>query len=164
MPCDIRSKLDSQHEYIIVSCDPDISIPQNDDIKRLNDVLDEINSENPDMTAYYLGILLQASNGMSLFDDEFIRKAKENDFMFEELTDIKWRMEIDEIAACYLLQELGVPFDKDMSKDSIEHLKDEEIVDYINWKYIWEKYGDMGFKLVTSEDPADNRIFLVYWK
>lgn len=101
---------------------------------------------------------------MSLFDDEFIRKAKENDFMFEELTDIKWRMEIDEIAACYLLQELGVPFGKDMSKDSVEHLKDEEIVDYINWKYIWEKYVDMGFKLVTSEDPDDNRIFLVYWK
>lgn len=163
LPCDLRMELDNQHDYIIVSCEPDIQIPQNDDIKRLNDVLDEINSENPEMTAHYLDILLKAS-GMSLFDDEFIRKVKENDFLFVDLSDIHWHMTNNEIAACYLVQELGIPFDRDMEKETFTHMRDEQLTDYINWADVWDLFETNGFTLIEEDMVAENELYLIYWK
>lgn len=163
LPCNLRTELDERHDYIIVSCEPDISIPQNDDIKRLNDVLDEINSENPEMTAYHLKLLLKAS-GMELFDDEFVRKVEENDFLFINLSDIHWRMTNKEIAACYLVQELGIPFDRDMGKEAFTHMQDEQLTDYINWVSVWDLFEANGFTLVEDDAAAENELYLIYWK
>ena len=48
-PCNLRTELPDFFDCIILSVSPDIQISRNDEIERLNDVLDEINSENPSM-------------------------------------------------------------------------------------------------------------------
>lgn len=163
IPCDLYSVLNTQHEYVVVSCEPEIHLGQYDDIQKLNNVLDEINSENPEMTACYLGVLLQASRKGDIFDPEFLQRIENNDFMFEDLTDITWRMEQDEIAARYLTQELKIPFDREMSDETFQSLTKEELTDYVNWKDVWKQYAAMGFQLIgDSEHQAEK--YLIYWR
>ena len=61
LPCNLRSELPEHYNYIILACYPDIPLRRNDDIQRLNDVLEDINSENPGMTEEYLDVLTEAS-------------------------------------------------------------------------------------------------------
>ena len=163
LPCNLRTVLNPQFEYVIVSCWPEISLSRYDDVERLNDILEEINSENPDMTAEYLGILLDAS-GMDIFDATFIRKASSNDFMFEDLSDIEdENMTWEEIAARYLTTELRVPFGG-LGTESIKLLGDTKIANYVDWSEVWGQYVDIGFTIVYGTASDEDSIFLVYWR
>lgn len=148
LPCNLRAELADHSDYIIESTWPEISISRNDCIGELNDILDEINSENPGMTAEYLKVLIDASSSGDLFDKEFARKIRENDFMFCDISDIRMPMDAEEIAAYCLATEHKVPFDHGITQDVLEAIGNEALVDYINWEQIWEQYESIGFQLV----------------
>lgn len=162
LPCNLKSELNEQSEYVIVSCDPDIPLSKCDDVCLLNDILEEINSVNPDMTAEYLGVLLVAS-GLDISDEIFVRRASSNSFIFKDLSAIQWEMTAEEIAARYLVTELKVPFDG-VDGETISALGDEKVAEYINWGGIWSVYTIMGFSLVEDSGFGYGTLYLVYWK
>ena len=153
LPCDLRAELDNYYDYIILACCPDIPLRRNDDIKRLNDVLDEINSENPGMTEDYLDVLIEASASGDLFDDEFIRRVRENDFIFEDISYMDTGMSAEETAAMYLATDMNVPFERGMQQEAFIALSDETVSKYINWDLIWDHYRSMGFRVVERRNP-----------
>lgn len=163
IPSNIRSELDAQSDYVIVDSSPFISEIQMMDIWKLNDILEEINSENPGMTAEFLKMILEAVDG-DLEDREFVRRIKEGDFLFKDLSDITWRMGNEEVAACYIATELGVPFDNGITKEMIELITKDEIVDYINWSEIWSQYEAIGFKLAEDIDSEEYSLYLIHWR
>lgn len=166
MPCNLRAELKNHYDYIILSTTPDISISRNDNIKELNDILDEINSENPGMTEDYLGILLEAAPSGDLFDEEFVRKIKENEFMFVDISDVRLAMSAEETAAYYLATEIGVPFDHGITSEMLDIIGDDVLMDYINWEQVWEQYKSVGFTLVerTKSVSGNSGRYIVHIK
>lgn len=162
LPCNLRSELNDQAEYVVMSCEPDIPLPKCDDIGLLNSAVEEINSMNPDMTAEYLGVLLLAS-GLDITDEVFVRRAASNSFMFKDLSNVPQRISSQETAACYLVTELGIPFEG-ADEETIRALSDEKIVDYVNWEEVWTAYTVMGFSVVEDIGFGDGELYLVYWK
>jgi len=163
IPADILSELNRQNEYIIIDCTPSIPGVQAMDIWELNEVIDSINSENPSMTAELLALIMEAVDG-ELEDEEFVRRIRENDFMFEDLSDITWKMGNQEVAACYIATELGVPFDTGITKEILEFLKKDEITDYIDWSAIWDQYEAIGFKLAEDLESEEYSLYLIHWR
>lgn len=155
LPCNLRAELENYYDYIILSTTPDISLSRNDNIKELNDILDEINSENPGMTEEYLGILMEASLSGDLFDEEFARKLKENEFMFGDISDLRLAMSTEETAGYYLATTLRVPFDHGVTDEILDAVSDDALMDYINWEQIWEQYESVGFTLVERAKSAN---------
>lgn len=162
LPCNLRSELNDQAEYIIMSCEPDIPLPKCDDIGLLNSIIEEINSVNPDMTAEYLGILLIAS-GLDISDETFVRRASSNSFMFKDLSNVQQRANSQETAAYYLVTELEIPFEG-ADAETIWALSDKKIADYVNWEEIWTTYSVMGFSVIEDSGLGDGDLYLVYWK
>lgn len=149
-PCNLRTELPDFFDCIILSVSPDIQINRNDEIERLNDVLDEINSENPSMDENYLALLVEASpSGGDLFNEDFVRRLKENDFLFEDISeqDGGSRMTTREIAARYLATELMVPFDRGITSELLERIAKSALPSYIDWFEVWDQYEAAGFKL-----------------
>ena len=153
LPCNLRAELANHDDYIILSTTPDIPISRNDDITKLNDVLDEIDSENPGMTEEYLDILMEASMSGDLFDEEFVRRLKENEFMFCDISDVHLAMSTQEIAAYYLAATLKVPFDHGVTDEMLDTISDDALMDYVDWMEIWEQYKSIGFKLIERTNP-----------
>lgn len=160
LPCDIRTQIDRDHEYVIISCEPDLDIGDNNDIEKLNRVLDSINNENPEMTAEYLSILLGNSSARDLFDEDFLRRIEENDFMFEDISEIDWLMSPEETAGCYLATELKIPFDEGVTGKMLDLLDSSVLVDYVNWKDVWRQYEAIGFRLVSKDDNT----YILHWR
>ena len=163
IPSNIRMELNSQSEYVIVDSTPFIPDIQTMDIWELNSIIEDINSENPEITAELLALIMDTVNG-ELSDDEFVRRIKENDFMFEDLSDINWKMQEEEIAACYIATVLGVPFDIGITNEILEFIGREEIVDYIDWKSIWAQYEISGFKLIEDIESEECGLYLIHWR
>lgn len=160
IPSDIKSELNRQNDYVIVDSTPDIPGISVMDIWELNEIIDGINSENPAMTTEFFALIMDAVDG-NLEDDEFIRRIKENDFVFEDLSDITWKMSSEEIAACYIATELKVPFDTGITKEILEFIGKDEITDYIDWFAIWSQYELIGFKIAEDDD---GNIYLIHWR
>lgn len=163
IPSNIQSELTRQNEYIIVDSTPSIPGVQTMDVWELNNIIDEINSENPGMTAELLSLIMDAVDG-ELDDEEFVRRIKENDFMFEDLSDITWKMGNEEVAACYIATELCVPFDTGITKEILEFISKDEITDYIDWSAIWEQYEKIGFRLAEDLESEDYGLYLIHWR
>ena len=163
IPSNIRSELNSQSEYVIIDCVPSVPDIQAMDIWELNSVIDEINSENPSMTAEFLALIMEAVDG-DLGDDEFVRRIKENDFMFEDLSDITWKMGNEDVAACYIATELKVPFDTGITREILDFLSKDEITDYIDWSTVWEQYEAMGFRIVEDLESEECSLYLIHWR
>ena len=163
IPSNIRSELDRQNEYIIISSTPDIPNIQTMDIWELNRIVDDINSENPGMTAELLSLIMNTVD-RNLNDEEFVRRIKENDFMFEDLSEVAWGMCNDELAARYIATKLGVPFDTGITKDILEFIKRDEISDYIDWPAIWSQYEAIGFKIIENTEPEECSLYLIHWR
>lgn len=163
MPCNLRAELGNHYDYIILSTTPNIPLSKNDDINRLNEILDDINSENPGMTEDYLSVLLGASPSGDLFDPEFVRKLKENDFIFEDISCIRWMMSAKETAACYLATELMVPFDHGITDEMLSILGNDALTDYINWEQVWDQYASVGFQVIEPNAPGGGR-YIVHIK
>lgn len=159
----LHSELNRQNEYVIIDSTPSIPGVHSMDIWELNKVLDDINSENPGMTAELLSLIMDAVDG-DLDDEEFVRRIKENDFMFEDLSDLKWRMGNEEIAACYIATELEVPFDDGITKEILAFLKKDEITDYIDWSAIWSQYEAIGFRLAEDIESEEYSLYLIHWR
>lgn len=158
LPCNLRSELPEHYNYIILACYPDIPLRRNDDIQRLNDVLEDINSENPGMTEDYLDVLIEASLSGDLFDEEFVRRVSENNFMFEDISDFNVGMSPDETAAIYLATVAKVAFTYGVTEDELSMLSDGPIVQYINWDKVWAQYRTMGFRVVERRDQVGNKL------
>jgi len=163
IPSNIRSELNRQNEYIIIDSTPPIPGIQTMDVWELNEIIDDINSENPGMTAEFLALIMDAVSG-DLEDEEFVRRIKENDFMFEDLSEITWKMDSEELAACYIATELGVPFDTGITKEILDFIGKDEITDYIDWSAIWLQYEIIGFKLAEDIQSEERNLYLIHWR
>lgn len=153
-PCNLRSELPDFFDCIILSVSPEIQLSRNDEIERLNDVLDEINSENPMMDEDYLALLIEASPSGDLFNEDFVRRLKENDFIFEDISGICscYSMPTEEVAAQYLATELLVPFDRGVTSELLEEIEKSALSDYIDWSAVWSQYSIAGFKIIGPTD------------
>lgn len=158
LPCDnIGDILDASHEYAVAYTEPDLALDTYEDICKLNKILDEINSENPEMTMQYFDILLEAS-GMreDIFNPAFAERLKNNDFYFADISEIEWKqMDSEQIAACYLATEMCVPFDESITKKALSSM-DDSLIDYIDWSTVWAAYQELGFKLIDD-------FYIVHW-
>lgn len=163
IPSDIRSELNRQNEYVIIDSTPSIPGIQIMDVWELNEVVDDINSENPGMTAGLLALIMEAVGG-ELENEEFVRRIKENDFMFEDLSEITWKMDNEELAACHIATELGVPFDTGITKEILDFIGKDEIVDYIDWSAIWAQYEAIGFRLAEDLESEEYGLYLIHWR
>ena len=155
--------LSHQSEYVIVGSTPRIPGIQSMDIWELNDIVEEINCENPCMTADLLVVMMTAVDG-ELWDKEFVRRIKESDFIFEDLTDITWKMNKKELAACYIASEFKVPFEEGVTKKALEIITDDSILDYIDWELIWNQYAMNGFRLADGVGNNDQSLYLIHWR
>lgn len=157
LPCNVGNKLDISHEYAVVYTEPDLNLNTYTDICRLNEILDDINSENPEMTMEYLDILLEAfGRREDVFNPVFVERLKNNDFYFADISEIEWKqMDSEQIAACYLATEMKVPFNESVTKDTLTLINDE-FVDYMDWSAIWSEYQKLGFKLIDD-------FYIVHW-
>lgn len=164
LPCNLRAELENHYDYIILSTTPDIFIGRNDSIKELNDILDEINNENPGMTEEYLIVLLEASSSGDLFDEELVRKIKENEFMFCDISDVHLAMSTEEIAGYYLATELRIPFEHEVTSEMLDVIGEDVLMDYINWDQVWEQYESIGFKLIERARQNGNGKYIVHIK
>jgi len=151
LPCNLRAELENHYDYIILSTSPTISITRNDSIKELNDILDEINSENPGMTEEYLQVLLEAAPSGNLFNEDFVRKLKENEFMFGDISDVDLPLNAKETAGYYLATQLNVPFDYGITDEMLDAIANSAMMDYINWELIWEQYESVGFRMIDKK-------------
>lgn len=163
IPSNIRSELNRQNEYVIIDSTPSIPGIQTMDIWELNEVIDDINSENPGMTAGLLALIMDAVDG-ELEDEEFVRRIKENDFMFKDLSEITWMMSNEELAACYITTELRVPFDTGITKEILEFIGKDELTDYIDWLAIWSQYETIGFRIIEDTESEEYGLYLVHWR
>lgn len=163
IPSNIRSELNRQSEYVIIDSTPPIPGVQTMDVWELNEVIDDINSENPSMTAELLALIMDAVDG-DLENEEFVRRIKENDFIFEDLSDITWKMGSEDLAACYIATELGVPFDTGITKEILEFISKDEITDYIDWSAIWAQYEAIGFRLAEDLESEEYSLYLIHWR
>ena len=163
IPSNIRSELNRQNEYVIIDSTPTIPGIQTMDVWELNEVIDDINSENPGMTAELLALIMDAVDG-ELEDEEFVRRIKENDFMFEDLSEVTWKMGNEELAACYIATELGVPFDTGITKEILDFISKDEITDYIDWSAIWAQYEAIGFRLAEDLESEEYSLYLIHWR
>lgn len=168
IPCDLKSQIPIDHEYAIISTFPELGIWVHDDIWKLNSTIDEINCENPDMTADYLGALVDASGIVNFYDEEFLRRVKENDFMFADITNVDYDLGMYGNAACYILSEHGIPFfgTADVMKSHalvMAAFKTCEARNFVDWSTIWDSYYNMGFKIVDWETDITSKTFLINW-
>jgi len=168
LPCNLRSDLPDFFDCVILSVSPDIQLSRNDEIVRLNDVLDEINSENPSMDENYLALLIEASPSGDLFSEDFVRRLKENDFIFEDISDMDTGSSLltEEVAAQYLATELMVPFDRGVTSRLLEEIAKSELPSYIDWLGVWDQYEAAGFKIMESEDQIgrDTSKYIIHIK
>lgn len=170
LPCsNLSAQLPSDHEYVIISSFPDMGIWLEDDIWKLNNTLDEINCENPEMTADYLGVLVDASGTSNFYSEEFLRRVKENDFMFCDITNIDYDLGTYGNAACYLLSEHRVPFWGDDVPVTAAHelvisaFQATAAKDFVDWHAIWDKYYELGFRIIDWETDTMSKTFVVFW-
>ena len=163
IPCNLHSKLDRDCEYVIVSCEPAIPMGGCDDIEKLNEILDTINNESPGMTNTLLRIMLEAAD-TDIFDEKFLERIVENNFMFEDLSAVQWKMDPEEIAACYLMTVLKIPFSQEITPDMIEVLSNDAVVDYISWSDMWDDYHTLGFRIVEDLESETYGLYLIHWK
>lgn len=164
LPCNLRAELDLQCDYIIMDSEPSMPSVYNMDLRKLNDVLDEINCENPGMTAEYLNLLLDASGARDITDEEFLRRIKENDFMFEDLSEIRWKMSGEEIAARYVATVLKVPFKKGINAELLCAMSSDIISEYIKWEDIWSQYETLGFRVEEDSTSEEYGLYLIHWR
>ena len=159
LPCEVKHQVDASHDLQIVDWEADFSIGF-DDVVKLNQTIEDINSENPSMTLKLLTIILKASDSGSFSDKRFIEKVCNNDFMLEKLTNIKKlpTSSDEERCACYLATEMFIPFAKNITTDILEQISKKSIKD-VDWKVIWNYYYQMGFKVVND----GNSIYAFHW-
>ena len=166
LPCDYRKYLATDHDLEILDVlDGEFMLHNYNDIENLNDILERINSENPNMTVELLQLIMDAVGYHRLDEDELIETICEKDFMLEliekDLTDcddidvISWE-EMDEYekAACFLSTELNIPFAKNIHPVTLENIQNQPLC-CINWQGIWRRYYQMGFRVLMDEYEPD---------
>ena len=162
LPCNLRESLHQGRDYLITDCVPNIPAVMHMDIWELNSVLDEISCENPGMTAEFLAILAEAAGVLDLSDEDFLRRIKENDFLFDDISDYGWKcLTNEEKAARYVAERYKVPFDTGITKEHLEQICDPALNDYIAWEFVWNQYELMGFAVV--EEPELDQLYLIHW-
>lgn len=160
LPCDLRGKIDLTHDLQIVDWEGNFSIDHFDNIRKLNDIIEDINAENPDVTLELLSAIYDACDTGGFGDDKFIQKICSNDFMLEEIiSGDGWLMNRDEeICACYLATELLIPFARNITQGRLQEIKNG-LISMIDWGIVWKYYTHMGFKLIK----LNGRMFAFHW-
>lgn len=129
-------------------------------ILALNRLLDEFNSECPDMTIEYLEEIMSSTGIHDIFDSELSRKIIENDYMMEFITDEEMSdFDTDkEKCAHHLAHVLRIPFAKNVTVDQFENMAGI-YKETLNWNEVWSYYEQMGFNIINIEDE----MFILHW-
>ncbi len=158
LPCDVRQKVDMSHDLQIIDWDSLMSIGF-DDVKKLNEAIEDMNAENPLMTLELLEKILDASATTTLCDKEFQRKICSSDFMLEKVERNMWKLKSkEEQCACFLATELLIPFAKNISEDFLESIRIDKI-DKVKWNVVWDYYSRMGFKIIEYKKS----VYAFHW-
>ena len=159
LPCDLRREIDTSHELQIIDWEGDFALGYYNDINALNEVLDDINAENPTMNLQMLIAILDASGECSLEDKDFRRKICSSDYMVEEISDVGNRkLKTDgEKCSWYLATEMMIPFAKNITESKLIDIKKNSA--NVNWKIVWGYYEQMGFKVLT----IGKKIYAFHW-
>lgn len=163
IPSNLQAVLDPNVEYVVVDTLPRIPDVSSIGVWELNDLISSINQSSPGMTADFLAMLMDAT-GCELSDEEFVRRIKENDFLFEDITDLTRKYDAEEAAAKFTAFTLHVPFDADITKDMLSFFERKEVEYYIDWYAIWEQYETMGFKIIEDYLDDGYKIYLIHWR
>lgn len=159
LPCNLRREVDLTHDLQICEWEGAFSLGSCDEIVGLNGLIEEINTENPEITLDLLTAIFNASDTHSLDNEEFVRKICCNDFMFEEIGNYNQVLTSDEEkCAYYLAVKKKIPFARGITDGN---LKEIEMVptNMINWRAIWVHYRHMGFKIVQFH----NMKYVFHW-
>lgn len=159
LPCDL-SMLDSLHEYEVVDMSYGLVRGGNVSLLTLNQALRRIEDCQPEATVEWVSALLEASDCLSVTDEEFLTRIENEDYFIADLSECDgWVMRDEGKAACYLATELGIPFAPHITAEILDTIK-EDLIDYIDWENIWYgSYEFMGFYLIHSEDF----LYIVQW-
>ena len=156
LPCDIRRYVDVTHDLYVVDWEGDINIGYYNDVFDLNDLIDDINTENPSMTFEILSAILKASGCGSLNNEEFTDKICESDFMLEEIVGVIGTTN-EEKCARYLATEMMIPFAKNIDDTKLEEICRR--APKVNWTEVWKYYFIMGFQILT----IDKKLYVFHW-
>lgn len=158
MPCNIKEWVDPGHSLSFIDWDCDLPIALCDDICKLNDIIEDINAENPAMTTKLLSMVFDASGSCSIEDEEFLRKINTNDFMLEKVDTKNSVLTPEEVSAKFLVQQCEIPFAKNITNKCIAEINSNTKI--VNWEAIWKYYKKMGFKIIKSEDET---LYVFHW-
>lgn len=164
LPCNIRQEVDLSHELQMISWEPFIWIGE-DNVSTVNNIIERINVENPDITAEILEAVLEKSSENSLASKKFIEKICNNDFMLERVEEFESPfVESDEaICARHLATTGMIPFAANINQNTLEEMKKSPAK--INWDVVWKYYKNMGFVIISKDDcfPIDDALYIFHW-
>ena len=155
LPCNLRQYLDLSHELQVTDWEDTIPIGTCNDIETLNDVLEQINDENPTLTNHLLSEMLKAVQ-KDLGDYGISEKLIEGNFMLEAVPADITKTD-DEKCARFLATMYHVPFAKNITIKKLEEMDRNK--DQVNWKIVWEHYKHMGFRHIRSM----GKLYVLHW-
>ena len=154
LPCDdVKSRLPGfDTSDLVISDSESVLYSVGDNVFLANAVIKDLNSLGVDDEDKVCALLL-ASGCDSLSDPEFV-KVLDGDFSVLKI-DAKWNLTDEETAACWLATEEYIPFGE-LDMGDLVTLEDK-LMDFIDWRSVWEKYEDYGWELVD----VDKELFLI---
>lgn len=150
LPCDLRTELDTSHEMQIIDWDGFMDIGFYNDVEKLNESIDRVNSECPSLTFKMFESIINAYGGG--IDNEIIDKICEEDFMLEEVKGIAGGTD-EEICARYLATKMYIPFAKNITESVLDDIT-KNYIDVIEWDKVWKYYEQMGFSIIICDQKT----------
>lgn len=151
----LSSKIDLSNDIIISEYGSDTSFGVYD-LEKLNEILQEINDQNPDLDLELLEELFKLYDCESISDKNFLNLIIDGDFLNDSITDfiVEKCGDYDEcysqqeaLAAMYLCVCKKIPFSRNIPLNKIDEVFND-LIDFIDWNYIWGIYEYIGFKVV----------------
>jgi len=167
LPCQLNDSILPIKEYLIIDQSIDIYLDRKDDLYKISEALDKINSANPDLTAQELEAISTAAGSCYLTDVEFLDMLSESRFFLELISgDLYSEKSIESDIAFYMLVEKGIPYRVDMDDIEVRDI-DKAIIsldEFLDWDGIWEAYESLGFTLVDITVGKELFVYLIYIK
>jgi len=139
---DLRAVLGEGEDFIISDYDDNISISVDDDPFDMNEALLDFNTigiEEDELCA-----LLDATGCYSISSEEFRTIVTDGNWKVYNLSNIKWTMADDEMAAAFLATEVYIPFTTEVNKGDLVLIEDI-LMGFMDWASIWDEYSSMGY-------------------
>ena len=163
---DLSSKVNLEHDIVVTETESiaDFGIYN---LSKLNEILLDINNQNPDLSLESLEELFKLSGCTDISDDTFINYLTDGDYLCDDITEFIIEKfgdyegscsQKETLAAMYLFLNKNIPFTRNISIAKISDVI-EEMIYFIDWDYIWNIYEQMGF--VVSEINGGTSVIFI---